>query len=519
MKNINILWVDDEIDLLRPHILFLEEKGYLVSTANSGSQALEHASSQNFDIVFLDENMPGMSGLETLTKIKDIIPLVPVVMITKSEEEDFMDEAIGSKIADYLIKPVNPNQILLTIKKNIDNKRLVTKVTTSAYQSEFGKIGASISEAHGFEDWADVYRKLVFWELELSNSDDQGMDEVLKMQKTEANKAFAKFIKSIYTSWFDPRAIDKPLMSQNLFKNSVIPMMEKKEKVFFILIDNLRLDQWRTIYPLISDYFTIEKEELYCSILPTATQFARNSIFAGLMPMEISKLYPDIWLNEEDENTNNYEEELLKKQLQRSGIENKLYYEKILNFKAGKKLLDTCSNLLNYDLVVLVYNFVDMLSHARTEMEMIRELANDDAAYRSITHSWFQHSHLLELIKELSSKDIKIVITTDHGTIRVNNPIKVVGDRTTTKNLRFKDGKNLNYNSREVFEIKDPSAIHLPKTNFSSSYIFALNNDYFVYPNNYNQFVNYYRNTFQHGGVSMEEMMIPLITLVPNAKL
>jgi DNA-binding response OmpR family regulator len=522
MKKVAILWTDDEIDLLQPHILFLEEKGYHVDTASNGDDAIELVKNKSYDIVFLDENMPGKSGLETLSVIKTISSSLPVVMITKSEEEDIMDAAIGSQIADYLIKPVKPNQILLSIKKNVDTRELITRETTSAYRSEFMQIGMQISAAAQFTHWAEVYKKLVFWELELEKSDDASMHEILKMQKSEADIEFGKYIKNNYHNWFFSESLtnssdDRPLLSPGIIQNTVLPKLKESGKAVFIIIDNLRYDQWKTIAPIVSELYTIEKEDIYCSILPTATQYARNSIFAGMMPGDIAARYSELWLKDEEEGgKNQFENELFSAFKERHGFNFKHYYEKISTKKTGDKVVENLGNLLQNDLILLVYNFVDMLSHANTDMEMIRELASNDAAYRSLTLSWFQHSPFYELLKLLAEKNIPVIITTDHGTIRVNKPIKVIGDKATSKNLRYKLGRNLDYNPREVFEIKDPKKVHLPKSNVSSRYIFATGETFMAYPNRYNYFVNYYTNTYQHGGVSMEEMILPLVSLQPK---
>ncbi len=514
-RKIHILWTDDEIDLLKPYILFLEEKEYMVTTATNGIDALKLVEENDFDLIFLDENMPGISGLETLDRIKNISPSIPVVMITKSEEEDIMDEALGSKISDYLIKPVNPKQILLSIKKNIDTKRLVTEKTTSGYQSQFNQLGMQINSARSFEEWVEIYTRLVFWEQELDSSGTDGMEEVVRLQKTEANKEFARFIRTNYDRWFLRNASDAPLMSHHVFRQKVFPLLEQN-KVVVLIIDNLRFDQWKIIEQEMGDLFRTDNEEVFSSILPTSTQYARNAMFAGMMPLEIQERYPRLWIDEADEGgKNTFEEELCRGQMQRMGIAGSFNYEKISNQRAGKKLVENYRNLLDFDFNVLVYNFVDILSHSRTEMEMIRELAYDESSYRSLVKSWFQHSYLFELLKLLSQHDIKLVITTDHGSVRVNNPVKVIGDRSTSVNLRYKQGKNLNYNPKEVYEIHKPDVIFLPKNNVSTSYIFAMNNDFMVYPNNYNHFVNLYRNTFQHGGISMEEMLIPVAILSP----
>ncbi len=517
MNKPRILWIDDEIDLLRAHIFFLQEKNYVVETANNGLDAVEKVRNSYYDIIFLDENMPGMTGLETLTQIKSISPNVPVVMITKSEEENIMDEAIGSKISDYLIKPVNPKQILLSLKKNIDQKRLVTQQTTSAYQMQFAKIGMQINDKLTPNEWKDIYKKLVYWEIELSQSDDSTMDEILSMQKEDANNAFFRFIKDNYIQWLQSETDERPLLSPDIFKQKVFPLLNNSKKVFVLVLDNLRYDQWRTINSVFDNYFRIESEELYFSILPTATMYARNAMFAGLMPSEIEKMYPEFWEDDDNEgNKNRYEEQLLRKQMERFRRKEKLYFDKLTGIRMERRISDNLKNILANDLSVLVLNFVDMISHARTEMDMIKELASDEKAYRSLTLSWFNNSSLLELLKGIADNDVRIVVTTDHGSIRVNNPVKVIGDRETNTNLRYKLGKNLNYKSKQIYEIRDPRKALLPSRNVSTSYIFAHTADFLAYPNNFNYYANYYKDTFQHGGISMEEMIVPVVTLVPK---
>jgi len=517
MQDTTILWADDEIDLLKPHILFLNEKGYRVTTVTNGNDAVDAFKNTHFDLVFLDENMPGLTGLETLSQIKNINNDVPIVLITKNEEEYLMEDAIGSKIDDYLIKPVNPKQIQLTIKKLTENKRLVTEKTTMAYQQDFRNLGMILNDNLNFQEWVDVYKKLIYWELELEQLEDAGMHEILTMQKAEANVQFCKFIERNYLNWMkDPES--GPIVSPQLFKKKVFPRLDGKGPLFFILIDNLRYDQFKIINSLITEYFRLEEEDAYYSILPTATQYARNSIFAGLMPLDMEKRYPEMWQNDEDEGGKNlYEGQFIADQIKRTQRRDvKFSYHKILNIDEGRALNDSVNNLMGNELNVVVYNFVDMLSHARTDMQMIRELASDDAAYRSLTLSWFEHSPLFDLLKFLAQKQVRVIITTDHGTIRVNNPSKIVGDRNTNTNLRYKQGKNLNFNPKEVFHIRNPHDAMLPRLHVSSSFVFAKEDKYFVYPNNYNHFVNFYNETFQHGGISLEEMLIPIAVYGPK---
>ena len=511
-----ILWVDDEIDLLQPYIIYLKGKGYEVITASNGEDALELFSniqspiSNQFDIVFLDENMPGMSGLETLQEIKRLHPEVPVVMITKSEEEHIMEQAIGEKIADYLIKPVNPSQILLCLKKHIHSRDIVTEQVQQNYRQEWSDISYMIDTATTIEEWQAIERTLSRWDIELENSP---MRSLIEDQRTQANAAFAKWIAKNYESWF---AGERPVMSQDVMKHSVFPLLDEGKKVLLCVIDNFRYDQWKTIQPLISEFYTVQHEEQYTSILPTATQYARNAIFSGLMPLQIQQMFPNLWVEEGDEESKNqHEKELVQTLLDRYRRRETFNYWKVNESDFCERVIAQLKSVQT-PLNIVVLNFIDMLSHSRTESKMMRELANDEAAYRSLTLSWFRHSPTYELLRRAADLGFTLVLTTDHGTTRVKNAVQIIADKNTNTNIRYKVGKALNCSDKSVFFIEQPKQVGLPCPNVSSSYAFCTGSDFFAYPNQFNYYAQYYRNTFQHGGISLEEMIIPLVTLAPK---
>jgi len=514
---VRILWADDEIDHLKPQIMFLEEKGYEIIAVTNGYDAIEKCKEEKVDVVFLDESMPGIGGLDTLGKIKEIDKNIPVVMITKNEQEDIMEEAIGGQITDYLIKPVKPNQILLTLKRILQSKRLVSEKTNSNYQQTFSTIFSQIQMGLDHEEWKEIYQRITYWELELGATEGREMEEVMNMQKSEANAEFVKYVSKNYLSWISGEE-EGPTLSHQVFDRLVFPAMKDDIPTILCVIDNLRYDQWKTIEPMISEFYAVEEEKLFFSILPTSTQYSRNAIFSGMTPADMSRKLPDFWKNDTDEGgKNNHEKDFLHEQLKRKNKNLKTSYTKITNHENGRIMAENVHNMLDKDLNVIVYNFVDMLSHARTEMEVLKELASDENAYRSLTRSWFENSPLFDALKRIANKKVRLLITTDHGTMRVHNPIKVVGDRNTTANLRYKHGKNLNYKASDALVFKDPIKYGLPRPNVSSTYIFARNADFFVYPNNYNHYANYYGNTFQHGGLSIEEVMIPFVVLQSKA--
>lgn len=531
MAKTTILWADDEIDLLKPQVLFLTDKGYEVKTVSNGKDAIDYVAKNAVDVVLLDESMPGLSGLQTLTKIKEQNQHIPVVMITKNEEENLIEEAIGSQIADYLIKPVKPQQILSSLKKILNKENLVSEKTVSDYRAKFQELFMQIQDTSDYKSWSDLYKNLVYWEGELDKSNIKEMQEVFEMQKREANTEFNKFIIKNYKSWVTASspgtsnasatntstssANSVPLLSHTLLRNKLPQLLKDDKPTFLILIDNLRFDQWRAIQPYFLQQFKVDEEDTFFAILPTATQYSRNAIFAGMTPLQIEKQFPDKWLNDDDEGgKNQYEGFFLEHFLKNTFREPiKHQYVKVTNHKDAVALEENILNYLNNKLTVIVYNFVDMLSHARTEMEVLKELASDEAAYRSLTVSWFEHSPLYNAIKKLQGKNINVLLTTDHGTVRVNSPSKCIGDRQTSTNIRYKVGRNLNYEEKDVFAIRNPEEIQLPKSNLSSTYIFAKEDKYLIYPNNYNHFVQYFRNTFQHGGISLEEMIVPVIKM------
>ena len=517
--NTTILWADDEIDLLKPHILFLKENGCDVIAVSSGSDAIDELEQRNVDLVFLDEQMPGLSGIDTLRVIKQRHPELPVVMITKSEEEHIMDDALGGKISDYLIKPVLPNQLWLIVKKHTERRRLQSEHSTMNYQQEFREIGMKLSGGLDWREWMEMYRRLVYWDLDLATVDDPSIHSIFLDQRREANAQFCRFYEANYLDWLSGRK-EKPLMSQTVLKERMFPLLSEKtagdgvRPTFLIVIDNFRYDQWRFVRPLLERYYKVEDDGMYYTIIPTTTQFARNAMFAGLMPSEIERKYSQYWVNEDEHGyKNQYEDQLLDENLRRHGINIKHTYNKVLNAQYGSRLVDKLNELMQSRLNVIIYNFVDMLSHASTDSDIVRQLATDEAAYRSLTQSWLEHSPLMEMLQALSTKDANVIITTDHGSVRVERPVRIKGDSSLSVNLRYKQGRMIDYNPRDVFEVRDPRLLFLPQRHITSPYIFARQNDFFAYPNNYSEKVAYYTNTFQHGGISLEECLVPFIMM------
>ena len=519
MSVASIMWVDDEIELLEAHKLFLEMRGYTIVTFTNGFDALSQLNEHPFDLVLLDESMPGLSGLEIVSRIRKIKPHLPIVLVTKNETESLMEEAIGSQITDYLIKPVNPNQVLLALKRILDNKKLVSRRTTAAYLQQFRTMFDGIDNQTDHTGWIEIYRQLVFWELEMEKSEEPEMPEVHRQQMKEANALFFKFIIRNYASWINKKDQFPPVLSHTLFKDKVKPFLQPDKPLVWVVLDNFRLDQWKTIAPLLIEYFHTAADDCYFSILPTATHYCRNAIFAGKLPVELDKLFPEQWKKEVDEAGKNSEEAFfLKHQLDAAGLKDlSWHYQKVSSHAEALKLSEQAFNLLDYNLSVVVYNFVDMLSHARSELDVLKELASDATAYRSITRSWFAHAPLFHALKKISEKNCTVILTTDHGSLQVKNPVRVTTDKQASNNLRYKNGRNMDFDPRNFLVFRQPEQAGLPRESIHSSFIFAGNEDYICYPNQFNHYASLYRNSFQHGGVSLEEMVVPVVRLVSKS--
>lgn len=513
-----ILWVDDEIDTLKPLVLFLENDGYEVTPLTNGPEAINLFQVEDFDLVLLDENMPGMGGLETLLELKKLKASVPMVMVTKSERQETMEGAWANQADDFLVKPVSIAQLKATVTKIFQRQAIIKKALVEQFRQNYNTLSQKIGMCRSFADWASLYSEIVSWEVKLPEGD----LDMLRLLKKDANIAFGKFVKSNYLSWFADKKSEAPLFSHRILSDVIKPELKAGNKVAFVVIDNFRLDQWEVIRPILEKDFHV-KSDIYCSILPTSTQFSRNAIFSGLLPADIVKMYPEYWKSDADEESfNQYERELLADYFkrQRLNIENSYYKvcskdsgdDYIKGFSGSKNHKGYANNQLN----ALVFSFVDALSHGCVDNRTLRELIPDDKAYRKVTRQWFADGCMLRMLLLLRDKGFKIIITTDHGTIRVGSPVDMAGPSDLNRNLRFKAGKNMNYNPKEVFDVtnsRDIETVGLPKASVADQYVFALNDDYFLYKNNRNEYVDRYDGSFQHGGVSMEEMILPLITL------
>ncbi|HEY9165445.1 MAG TPA: bifunctional response regulator/alkaline phosphatase family protein [Candidatus Kryptonia bacterium] len=516
-----ILWVDDEIELLKPHVIFLKDKGFQVDTATNGQDAIElvrqNFRDQNYDLILLDEMMAGMGGLKTLEAIKGIAPEIPVVMITKNEAESLMEEAIGQKITDYLTKPVNPSQILLTAKRIIDGHRITGERVSRDYVTDFRDISSQLDSELTYKEWVEIHQKLTYWELEIDEHPETGLKDPLTDQRRAANAAFGKYIESVYKNWVNSKS-EKPKLSHEVFETYVMPKMTPGKPVVMIVIDCMRLDQWLIMEDYLRDDFAINKE-FYYSILPTATPYSRNAIFSGLLPLEMEKRFPEIWdkgNSDDDSSRNRYEKELLTDLLQRKRIRVEPKYIKIIDPDFGKNIVSNISSFVRLPLTTIVVNFVDILAHSRSDSDILKEIAPDESAYRSLTKSWFQHSYLLDLFKALAETNATVVVTTDHGSVRSLRGSKVLGDREASTNLRYKFGRNLKCDDRQAIFVKNPEDYMLPRRGVTINYIIAKEDFYFVYPTEYHKYLEQYHDSFQHGGISLEEMILPVIFLDPR---
>lgn len=510
-----ILWVDDEIDSLRPHILFLEKRGFEVATAMSGDDALAMVNAERYDLVLLDEMMPGKDGLTTLEEMKDLDPHLPVVMVTKSEEESLMEDAIGQKIDDYLVKPVNPSQILLVIKRLLDSRQIIISSSMRRYITEINRFNQRLYGDVGPEDWLEAARILASWSLELDENNDPGLEQALEGTRKDWNNEFTRYIVANYTGWLFSE--ERPLMSPDVLPKYLIPPLKEGRKVLFVVVDCMRLDQWMLIEPLVAEYYNIQRDN-YFAILPSATPFARNALFAGKFADEIHEAYPDNYQVQDEGSLNRYEEQLLTDSLERYGLgeDARVRFLKVHNDSEGDALAKRVADLFDTPLVAMVYNFLDFLVHGRSNNVILKEIAGTEAAFRSLMKSWFVHSSLFAILKSFAARDFTVIVTSDHGSVLCRRGTMAHGKRTTSTNLRYKYGDNLNSDPEDSILIKKPHEWRLPSLSLATTYIIAKDDFYFVYPNRYNEMVRHFQNSFQHGGISLEEMAVPLVVLNPK---
>jgi len=516
-QNRRILWADDEIELLRPHVLFLEGRGYEVMTVTSGEDAVRAVAKERFDAVLLDEQMAGLDGIATLRRIIRLSPGLPVIMITKSEEESLMEEAIGRRIDDYLTKPVNPSQILSALKRLLDSRAINQQHIAQEYVTEFNRINDELDEGLDWDEWLDLHQRLNRWSIDLASERNVELQSLLEQQIDAANFRFNRYIEQHYPTWLKSERPERPPLSHDIVREWVAPLLSRSESVLLLVLDCLRLDHWLALEPMLREDFEIETD-LYYSILPTATPYSRNSIFSGLLPSEYPKVHPDLYQKlkwEEDLNVNRFERQLLDRQLAKLGLSltPEPKYAKILDPEEARRVGRRVSDYFDQPLVSMVFNFVDIVAHHRSTEEVIQTLIPDEAAYRSIVRSWFEHSPLREMLTAFGKRGVTIVLTSDHGSIRVKQPVQVVADRNTSTNLRYKLGRNLNVDPKQAVRVKNPESWGVASPTMNSDLLLARGNNYFIYPTGFNKYADKFNDSFLHGGISLDEMVMPVATM------
>ncbi len=512
-----LLWVDDEIDLLRPHLLFVQGRGYHVDAVSNGDDALELLRLSTYDLVLLDEQMPGRSGMEVFDEIRRLDARVPVVMVTKSEEDRTMTEAIGRRVADYLVKPTSPRQVLSVVTRLLEGEALQQQFVARDFTTRFRELNALRSVPRGWREWMDTYSELVDWELRLRDAGETGLLASLETLLDDFRREFCRFVVQNYAGWAAGTG-DRPPLSTDVVPQFLRPLIGEGRTALFVIIDCLRLDQWRTLLPLLTPYAEVE-EALYYSILPTATPFSRNAIFSGWFPDRIAERTPGWWGGDGEGSLNAFERELFEEQVGRLlGRSIPVHYEKIFASGDGEAALRRLPGYLSQPgVTAMVFNFVDLLTHGRSESAVLWEVARDKEALRALTRQWFERSEALTAIREALRQGIPVLLTTDHGSIHCHRPATVFAKRDTTQNLRYKFGDDLRAEDPSLaFSTSDEATLRFPAGRAATNYLLALEDVFFVYPTKLRQYQARYRGSFLHGGISPEEMVLPVALLSPR---
>ena len=516
MASNRILWVDDEVELLEPHLLFLRQRDYQVDTASHGDDALELIRREPYDLVLLDEQMPGRRGLEVLEELRKEAPHVRVVMVTKSEEDQTMQEAIGRQVDDYLVKPASPRQVLSVVTRLLQGSRLQQQLAAQDFAGRFAELSQDKDRAEHWRDFFRLYSELVDWELRLEDAGESGLVDSVRALRVDLRREFGGHVRVEYPRWLRAEPDGRPTLSTDVVRRWLLPRIGDGP-VIFMIIDCLRLDQWRAMKALLTDVFEID-EDLYSSILPTATPYSRNALFSGKYPDQIAERYPDWWARDEG-SLNAFEDELFTRHLKElTGRDVGVVYEKVFTDAQAGELEARVRNAFKTDSVIsLVFNFVDLLIHGRSDSNLLMEVARDVPALRALTRQWFERSAALRILREAAAEGVEVVLTTDHGSILCERPVTVFARRDATDNLRYKFGQDLRAEEPDaVMAVNDETELRFPAGSLATNYLIGLEDYFFVYPTKLREYQARYKNSFLHGGISPEEMILPVATLRPR---